>query len=202
MKYVIATNNFKKLAELERILNPLGIEAIPASQAGVNLEEVEETGETFAENARLKAESACRITSLPAIADDSGLMVDALGGRPGVYSARYAGEDATDAQRIEKLLEEMLPVPEEERTARFASAICCVYPDGESIDVYGECEGRIAHQPMGEGGFGYDPIFVVEGGLSYAQLSKEEKDKISHRGIALRKLTAEIRKRQNKEDRQ
>lgn len=186
MKFIIATHNPKKLKELQRILEPLGIEVVTG-----DLTEVEETGTTFAENARLKAESACKESGLPAVADDSGLVVDALNGAPGVYSARYAGENATDAQRIEKLLHEMQGVPQEKRTARFVSVVCCVFPDGKVITAEGVCEGTIGLEPKGEGGFGYDPIFMV-GDTSYAEMSAAEKDRISHRGLALAKLATEL----------
>ena len=187
MTFVIATHNAKKLKELKRILEPLGFDAMIRE----DLPEVEETGTTFAENALLKAESACKETGMPAIADDSGLMVDALDGAPGVYSARYAGEGATDKQRYEKLLSELEAVPEEKRTARFASAVCCVFPDGKVITAEGTCEGKIAYGPTGEGGFGYDPVFLV-GDRSYAEMTAEEKDSISHRGLALSKLAQEL----------
>lgn len=193
MTFIIATNNAKKRVELDRILNPLGVEAITAKQAGVDLEEVEETGSTFEENAQIKAIAACNLSGLPAVADDSGLEVDALNGAPGIYSARYAGENATDADRIEKLLEELREVPAQQRTARFVSAVCCVFPDGRKIVVRGECEGRIAFAPKGEGGFGYDPIFLTQSGKTYAQLTSEEKDAISHRGLALRKLAEQLK---------
>lgn len=193
MTFIIATNNAKKLLELSRILNPLGIRALSAKEAGVSLGEVEETGETFEENARLKARAALDKTGMPALADDSGLMVDALNGEPGVYSARYGGEGATDAQKNEKLLKNMENVPKGKRTARFVSAICCLFPDGREIMVRGECEGSIAYAPRGEGGFGYDPVFLV-GERSYAQLTPEEKDAVSHRGQALRKLSEELKK--------
>lgn len=187
MRFLVATHNAKKLRELSRILEPLGIEAITDRELGQPLTEVEETGTTFEENAYLKAASACRETGLPAIADDSGLAVDALDGAPGVYSARYAGENATDAERIAKLLRELEGVPAEKRTAQFVSVVCCVFPDGRTLSVRGECPGRIGFAPRGEGGFGYDPIFEV-GDRTYAELSAEEKDAISHRGNALRKL--------------
>ena len=192
--FIIATHNVKKLAELERILTPLGISVQTASQAGFTLPEVDETGTTFAENARLKAESAMRATGRPAVADDSGLVVDALGGAPGVSSARYAGPDAGDRDRYEKLLRELADVPDDRRTARFVSAVCCVFPDGTSIDVTGACEGRIARAPRGDGGFGYDPVFLV-GDRSYAELTAAEKDEISHRGRALRALQDALRRR-------
>lgn len=193
MKFIIATNNPKKLKELERILNPLGISAVSAKEAGVTLGDVEETGTTFAENAFIKANAAFIKTGLPSVADDSGLSVDALNGRPGVYSARYGGENATDEDKNNKLLSEMENIPQNERTARFISAICCILPDGQKIEVEGVCEGTIAFEPYGNGGFGYDPIFLC-GKKSYAQLTADEKDAVSHRGKALRKLKAELEK--------
>ena len=179
MKFIIATHNKKKLAEMERILNPIGIEVSTAQ-----LQEVDETGTTFAENAYLKANAACKETGLPAIADDSGLAVDSLNGAPGIYSARYAGEHATDLQKMEKLLYELKDVPKEKRTARFVCSICCVFPNGDCITAEVTCEGTIAFELTGDGGFGYDPIFLV-GEQSFGQLSDEEKDRISHRGKAL-----------------
>lgn len=148
MRMIVATHNRKKLAELERILAPLGVEPVTGEDIGILLDEVEETGTTFEENAFLKADAACRQTGMPAVADDSGLMVDALDGRPGVYSARYAGEGASDADRIRKLLGEMETVPEKQRTARFASAVCCVFPDGSTVTARGECPGRIGREPQ------------------------------------------------------
>lgn len=193
MEFIIATNNAKKLKELERILNPLGINAVSAKEAGVVLDDVEETGTTFAENAFLKANAAFTKTGMPAVADDSGLSVDALDGRPGIYSARYAGDNASDEDRYNKLLDEMKDVSESDRTAHFTCAICCILPDGTKIEVEGICEGKIAFKPTGNGGFGYDPVFIY-GDKSYAQLTSEEKDSVSHRGKALRKLQTELKK--------
>lgn len=187
MTFVIATHNAHKLAELQRILRPLGIDAVTAE-----LTEAEETGTTFAENAFLKAASACRETGMPAVADDSGLMVDALDGAPGVYSARYAGETATDADRVQKLLLELQAVPRGERDAKFVSAICCVFPDGACITAEGECPGEIAFAPAGNGGFGYDPVFLC-GEKTYAEMTPEEKDAVSHRGKALRRFSAALK---------
>ena len=178
-QFVLATHNAEKREELARILQPIGIVF-----ADLPFEDVEETGSTFLENARLKARAACAQTGLPAIADDSGLAVDALGGAPGVYSARYAGPGATGAQRNEKLLREMEGVPSERRTARYVCVICCAFPDGKEITAEGICEGYIGTQPQGEGGFGYDPVFFVNG-LSFAQIPSSEKDCLSHRGKAL-----------------
>lgn len=186
MQYIVATHNPKKLTEISRILAPLGIDAVTDKQLGISLTEVDETGSTFEENAYLKAASACKESGLPAIADDSGLMVDALDGAPGVYSARYAGEGATDQQLVEKLLNELDGLPQEQRTAKFVSVVCCVFPNGDVLTARGECPGRIGFEPLGDGGFGYDPVFVVEGGKTYAELSAGEKDAISHRGNAMR----------------
>lgn len=193
MKFIIATNNAKKLNELERILKPLGIDAVSAKEAGIVLDDVDETGTTFSENAFLKAKSAFEKTGMPAVADDSGLCIDALDGRPGVFSARYGGENATDADKNNKLLLEMTDVPEENRTAHFSCAICCILPDSSKIEVEGICNGFIGYKPVGDGGFGYDPIFMC-GDKSYAQLTAEEKDAISHRGQALIKLQSELKK--------
>ena len=191
MRFIIGTKNKKKLQELDRILHPLGIEAVSEQDLGITLEEVEETGSTFAENARLKAQAACRQTGLPAIADDSGLCVDALDGAPGVYSARYAGEGAGDQACIDKLLGEMKDVPPEKRTARFVSAVCCVMPSGRELIVHGTCEGMIADAPRGTGGFGYDPVFLV-GEKSFSELPAQQKDAVSHRGAALQELARQL----------
>lgn len=196
MKFIIATNNPKKLIELERILKPLGIEAVSAREAGVILDDVEETGTTFAENAFLKADAAYQKTGMPAVADDSGLSVDALDGKPGVYSARYAGENATDKDRYTKLLDEMKNIPEEKRNAHFTSSICCILQDGTKIQAEGRCDGKIAFEPLGDSGFGYDPVFMY-GDKSYAQLTSDEKDKISHRGKALRMLQEKLKEHFN-----
>ena len=197
MKLIVATNNAHKLVEYGRILAPLGIE-VHSQKEYCPDQDVEETGTTFAANARLKAEAVYNATGLMAVADDSGLCVDALDGAPGVYSARYAGENATDAQKIEKLLDEMKDVPEEKRTARFVSAICCIGPD-LLLECEGVCEGTIGYECRGEGGFGYDPIFYVDG-RSYSEMSGEEKDAISHRGRALRLFYEEMNRRMNRAD--
>ena len=180
MKFAIATHNQHKLEELKRILQPLGVDVVVAEY-----DDVEETGTTFAENAFLKADAACKAMGIPAVADDSGLSVEALDGAPGVYSARWAGEGATDVQRYEKLLAELKAVPKEKRAAKFVSAVCCVFPDGRRVEALGECPGEIAFAPAGEDGFGYDPVFLV-GDKTYAQMTPQEKDSVSHRGKALR----------------
>lgn len=192
MKYIIGTNNPKKLIELQRILSPLGIEAVTAKQEGISLDDVEENGTTFLENSYIKAAAACKKSGLPAIADDSGLCVDALNGRPGIYSARYAGENATDSDRILKLLDEMKDIESSKRTAYFVSAITCVFPNGDIIKAEGKCYGKIAYKPDGDGGFGYDPIFLCNG-VSFGKLSPEEKDKVSHRGNALREFQKKLK---------
>ncbi len=191
MKFIIATNNAKKLVELERILAPLGINAVSQKEAGISLGDVEENGSTFKENSYIKAEAACKKTGLPAIADDSGICVDHLDGAPGIYSARFAGEEATDTDRNDLLLKKLDGVSE--RGAHYTCAITCVFPNGDSISVEGKCFGEIATEPDGEHGFGYDPIFLYEG-KSFGNFPDEEKDKVSHRGIALRMMEKELKK--------
>ena len=195
MIFVIASNNRKKIEELERILSPLNIYAKTPEQLGKESIEVEETGTTFAENAELKAKAMCEHTGMPAIADDSGLVVDALGGAPGVLSARYAGEGATDAEKINKLLTELMKTGSSDRSARFECVICCYFPNGEKIFAHGTCEGTIGYAPRGANGFGYDPIFFVEGNQTFAELSDHQKDLISHRGRALKELSAILKKK-------
>ena len=192
MKFIIASKNRKKIAELERILNPLGIFAVTEEELGISIPEVEETGSTFAQNAYIKAFSACQASGLPAIADDSGLCVDALNGDPGVYSARYSGEDATDKKNNELLIKNLENIEKNDRTAKFCCAISVVFPNDDKIECYGECCGTIGFQPSGNGGFGYDPYFYV-GEKSFADLSANEKDEISHRGNALRELKSKLK---------
>lgn len=182
MKFVIATNNKKKLRELSKILDGLGIEACSLAEAGVTTD-VEETGTTFEENALLKAENAVRVTGLPAVADDSGLVVEALRGAPGIYSARYGGCQ-TDVERTGFLLQNM--EGKVGRAAYFVSAVACVFPDGTQLVTRGECHGEITLMPSGNGGFGYDPVFFLpEEGMTMAELSEERKNQISHRAKAL-----------------
>lgn len=195
MYFIIASNNEKKVKELDRILMPLGVSVKTAKQAGVELDDVEETGTTFEENAELKAKAACEKTGMPAIADDSGLVVDALDGRPGIMSARYAGENATDEQKIEKLLAEMRDAKNGNRDAHFVCVICCYFPNGEKIFARGECSGTIGYAPRGNGGFGYDPIFFTEGNKTFAELSETQKDALSHRGKALKQLSSLLKKK-------
>ena len=195
MTFLLATHNPKKRAELERILAPLGIAVQTAEEAGVELTDVEETGETFEENAILKAESGCRESGMPCVADDSGLQVDALHGAPGVYSARFAGEHGNDDKNIEKLLQELRDVPAPQRTARFVCTACCVFPDGRRLISRGVCNGTIAFARSGSGGFGYDPVFLPDeaDGRTMASLSNAQKDAISHHRRALERLADALR---------
>ncbi|MDD6620084.1 MAG: RdgB/HAM1 family non-canonical purine NTP pyrophosphatase [Eubacteriales bacterium] len=193
MDFILATNNMKKLAEMQRILSPLGINVVTAKMLGITLEDVEEDGEIFEDNAKLKARAACKETGLPAIADDSGLCVDYLNGAPGVYSARFAGEHGNDEKNNDLLLEKLEDVPMEKRDAHYVCAICCTFPDGREIVVRGECHGKIGFERDGNEGFGYDPLFLVDG-RSFGRYTAEEKDKISHRGNALRLLATELEK--------
>ncbi len=192
-KFVLATNNKKKLAELSRILEPLSIEAVTPKEIGVDLGDVEENGETFSQNAYIKAKSAFDLLNgeYCVVADDSGLCVDILGGKPGVYSARYGGEGLDDVGRYQKLLSDMKDVPCGKRSAHFACCICAIMTDGKVIEAQGKCDGVIGTEPVGDGGFGYDPIFIVNG-KSFSQLTDEEKDLYSHRGNALRLFKKKI----------
>lgn len=185
-KIVLASNNNHKLREISEILEPLGFTVISQLQAGISLE-VDEIGTTFEENAALKARAIYQIYKTAVIADDSGLEVDYLNKAPGVYSSRYAGENATDKEKCEKLLRELEGVPKEKRTARFVSVICYIDKDGKEHIVRGECEGYIGFEPRGENGFGYDPIFMY-GDKSFAEISAEEKNSVSHRANAMRKF--------------
>ena len=183
MKVVLASKNAHKLQELQDILSAQGVEVILESAAGVDVE-VKETGTTFEENSLLKARAVMEASGLPAIADDSGLMADALNGAPGVYSARYGGPGLDDAGRYRLLLENMRGVLD--RKCRFVSAITLCMPSGDIVTARGECPGTLAYAPQGENGFGYDPIFFVpEKKKTFAQLTAEEKNAISHRGRAL-----------------
>lgn len=193
MDFILATNNMKKLAEMQRILSPLGINVVTAKMLGKQLEDVEEDGKTFEDNAKLKARAACKEMNMPAIADDSGLCVDYLDGAPGIFSARFAGEHGNDEKNNDLLLEKLNGVPLEKRTAHYVCAICCTFPDGREIVVRGECNGVIGFERDGHEGFGYDPLFLVDG-KAFGRYTAEEKDKISHRGNALRLLTKELEK--------
>ena len=190
MKLVLASKNPKKLKEMNEILSGMGVEVCLQADAGIDVD-VEETGATFEENSLLKAKAVMEASGLPAIADDSGLCVDALNGAPGVYSARYGGEGLDDAGRYRLLLSSM-PMGKA-RTAKFVSVITCCFPNGDVLTARGECPGTIAFAPMGEGGFGYDPIFFLPKlKKTFAQLTPEEKNAISHRGRALEAFQAKL----------
>lgn len=186
MDFILATKNPSKLAEMQRILSPLGVNVKSEADFDIAFEDVEETGTTFEENALLKARSVGIQSGLPAIADDSGLCVDALDGAPGVYSARYAGDGNSESNN-NKLLNNLVDVSDEKRTAHFVCAVCCWFSDDDYFFVRGECDGIIAHERHGNGGFGYDPLFIKDG-VSFGEMTAEQKDKCSHRGVAMRLL--------------
>lgn len=189
---IIATKNPGKAKEFEHIFSPRGI-AVKTLLDFPDFPEVEETGTTFEENAILKAEACSTTLNKIVIGDDSGLMIDALEGRPGIYSARYAGEPKDDENNIDKVLSELKGIPEEQRTARFYCALAVAVPGQETFTVSGTCEGRILEERRGTNGFGYDPIFFVpEKGVAMAELSSDEKNQISHRANALKKLDAAL----------
>jgi len=197
MKILVASNNQGKLIELQRLSQVEGLEFVTPRQVGISDDfDVEETGTTFEENAILKATQYAHAANLYAIADDSGIEVAALGGAPGVYTKRFAGENVTDAQRMDFLLEKLKDVPPEKRTARFVAALALAAPDGTILEVQtGYCLGQIALAPQGTGGFGYDPIFIVaDTGRTMAELGDDEKDAISHRGNAIRLLLPGLQK--------
>ena len=190
MRYILASNNRGKLREMKAILAETGAEVVSQREAGADFE-AEETGTTFEENALIKAHAACAALGEPAIADDSGLCVDALGGAPGVYSARYGG-CKTDPERLALLLKNL--GDEKNREAKFVSCIACVFPNGDVLTARGECPGTITTAPRGDGGFGYDPVFELPGtGKTMAQLTEEDKNAVSHRGRALKAFQEKLR---------
>ena len=190
MRFVLATHNPGKLREMGEILKDFGIEVVSPRDLGITVD-VEETGTTFAENAMLKAKAICKEANLPAIADDSGLCVDALNGAPGVYSARYGGEGLDDKGRYMLLLSSLRGAPT--RAAHFACAVACAFPSGDTLTAEGRCDGSIAYAPLGEGGFGYDPVFLLPGpGKTFGQLTQEEKSAVSHRGRALKDFAGKL----------
>ena len=193
-KLVIASNNKGKIAELTDLLAPLGLQPVAQGELGVS--EAEEPAVTFVENAIIKARHAARVTGLPALADDSGLAVDALDGRPGVRSARFAGEEATDNDNVEALLAALKDTPEAQRSAQFHCVLVYLRhaDDPTPIICHGRWPGRILAEPRGQGGFGYDPVFLVpEHGCSAAELTREQKGRIGHRGRALASLLDQLR---------
>ena len=189
IKYVLATANPGKVHEMRSILSVLGIEVVTRSELGIDID-IEETGTTFLENAALKAKAICGISGMPAIADDSGLIVDALNGKPGVYSSSFGGEELTSVERCVYLLKEIekseKAYKKEQRKAKFVCTIVCAYPNGSLLTATGECNGVITQEPRGSGGFGYDPVFLPDGrDKTMAELTSEEKNYLSHRGKAL-----------------
>jgi XTP/dITP diphosphohydrolase len=196
VRVILASGNKGKLRELDFLLGPFGFEVV--SQSTLGIETPPETGQTFAENALLKARYAAGAAKLPALADDSGIEVDALGGRPGIYSARYAGEGASDADNLRKMLHEMRDVPAARRTARYQCVIAFVTTDADPRPILanGTWEGTLISAPRGLGGFGYDPIFVPRGlDRTAAELDPQEKNSLSHRGQALRGLVEQLQRR-------
>ena len=197
MKVILASKNPHKLTELSAILSQHGFEIALESEYGLDID-VDETGTTFEENSLLKAEAVMKASGLPVLADDSGLMVDALNGAPGVYSARY-GHKSSDGERTAFLLENMKDVPDGKRTAKFVCVITCLWPDGRKIVARGECPGVITHEVHGENGFGYDPVFYLpELGMTYAELPSEQKNAISHRARALQDFCRKYQQMQEK----
>ena len=190
-KFVIATNNPHKVVEFKKILAPLGIECVSLKEMGIVCD-AEETGTTFRENARIKAQAVYDLCHLPTVADDSGICVDALGGEPGVYSARYGGNGYDDEGRLFLLLKNM--EEQENRAAHFTSAICCVLNDETVLEAEGYIFGQLTREPRGTHGFGYDPIFLPDGySLTTAEMEGEAKNAISHRGNALRKFAEQLK---------
>ncbi len=192
-RIVVATQNKHKIEEIAAIINIPNVNIISRDEAGVPPFEVEETGTTFEENSYIKAKAIMNVIGEITIADDSGLEVDALNGEPGIYSARYAGENAKDSDNNEKLLEKLQGLPLEERGAKFVSVVTLVHPNGMKIVARGECKGHIISEPRGNSGFGYDPLFIPDGNdKTYAELTKDEKNCISHRRRALEQLAKSL----------
>ena len=198
MKFVLATQNMKKLEEMQKVLSELGVEVVSEAELGVKIE-VEETGETFDENSLLKAKAVMEATGLPAIADDSGLCIKALNGGPGVYSARFGGEELDDKARYMLVLQ--LMQGQTDRSAYFHSTITCVFPNGDVLTAGGDCHGTISFVPMGDDGFGYNPIFFIpDKRKTFAQMTLSERSAISHRGQALRKFKGQLAEYLNKKE--
>lgn len=198
MRIIFATGNPNKLIEIREILRDIAEDIVTMKQAGVSVP-IDENGSTFEENALIKVRTVAGAMKLSEneliMADDSGLVIDALHGEPGIYSARYMGEDTSYRIKNAKLIERLLGVPDEKRTARFVCAVACYLPNGREIVVRGEMEGRIDHEEKGENGFGYDPIFFLpEYGKTSAEIPPEEKNRISHRGQALRRMREKLKK--------
>ena len=193
-KIVIATKNKSKVEEIKKILSDLPVEVVSMLEEGIDIAVIE-SGRTFEENSLIKARAVKDLTPAIVMADDSGLEVDCLGGAPGIYSSRFAGEDSSDEENIQKLLEMMKEVKEEERAARFVCAISVILPDDSNLTLRGECEGMIGFEPVGQHGFGYDPLFYIpEHRVTMAQVAPDMKNNISHRAKALEKMKEALRK--------
>lgn len=193
-KIVLATHNAGKIREFKSVLTPLGYEAVPVHELLPDIPEPEETGTTFAENAKLKASYYMQATQLPCLADDSGIAADALNGRPGVYSARYAGPACDDEANNQKLIRELSVFPPEQRTVHYVCCLVLCWPDGRTLTTEGRCSGVLRDFYAGDNGFGYDPLFYVpEKGKTMAEMSMEEKNALSHRGKALEKLVEALK---------
>ncbi len=193
-RIIFATGNEGKMREIRMILANLGIPVVSMKEAGVSAD-IEENGKSFAENAAIKAKAIMEMTGEIVMADDSGLEIDYLDGAPGIYSARFMGEDTSYDIKNTAILEKLQGVPDEKRTARFACAIACAFPDGQMLETYDTMEGRIGYEIKGENGFGYDPIFYLpECGCTSAEVSPEKKNELSHRGKALRKMETLLRR--------
>lgn len=192
-KIILASNNAKKIKEIREILSDFNYEVVPLKEAEIDID-IEENGTTFEENAYIKAKTIYDLTGIPAIADDSGLEVYALNGAPGIYSARFAGEHGNDKKNNEKLLNFLKGVEDDKRGGRFVSAVVLITEKGNTITATGTVEGKIGYEEKGEGGFGYDPLFIIPSlNKTFAELSPEEKNKISHRGNALTELKKKLR---------
>ncbi len=199
MKIVFATGNAGKLREIREIVKDLGIEVVTMKEEGFT-GEINETGTTFMENALIKARTVCKALGEVTMSDDSGLVVDALGGEPGIYSARYMGEDTSYRIKNKNIIDRLGDLPAEKRTARFVCAMACVFPDGRELTAEEAFEGIIGWEEKGANGFGYDPIFYLpERGCTSAELSREDKNAVSHRGKALRKMRAKLEEEINRE---
>lgn len=192
-KIILASNNQNKVAEVKEILKDKNVEIVSLKEAGIDVD-VEENGTTFEENALIKARAVCKMTGSVTMADDSGLEVDYLDKQPGVYSARFMGHDTSYDIKNKAIIDKLEGVEGDARSARFVAAIAVVFPDGKEIVTRGTMEGLIAREPAGDNGFGYDPIvYLPEYGMTSAQLSPEKKNKISHRGKALKKMAEELK---------
>lgn len=194
---LLASSNENKKREFNQILKKVGFNVITPADINLDISGIVEDADTFKGNAFIKADYLRKKTSLPVIADDSGLVVDALSGEPGVYSARYAGPDKNNEDNIRKLLKNLEGVEQDKRTAHFVCALCMIFPNGEKIEVQGEVSGKITFEKRGESGFGYDPVFLYDDNKTFAQMSSDEKNEISHRKVALNKLLEKLKEKKS-----